>query len=120
MAITKHFTIEQGTTFRKRLALKIIANDVKVPIDLTGQLFAGHIRPQYDGPLQMSFRFVDQVDAEGRVDMVLEASDTASMPAGQYVYDVERSFLHPGTGIRQVRRILKGRIVIEPEVTRNV
>jgi hypothetical protein len=51
--------------------------------------------------------------AAGAISITITASATSSIPAGTYLYDVE--LVAPDT---TVQRILEGKFVVTPEVTR--
>lgn len=58
------------------------------------------------------FEAITITAAEGKVEIVIEPVDTASLPAGAYFYDLLLTF--PST---EVRRLIEGAIEIDPGVT---
>jgi hypothetical protein len=113
MAGSYNFTIEQGATFNLLMTWKI--DDV--PVNLTG--YTARLQARID---------VDETDtilslttgagitlggAAGTITLDQTATQTALLPKGEYVYDLE---LQTSGGI--VTRLLQGELNISAEVTR--
>lgn len=80
-----------------------------VPMDLTGITVAARMR-QGEGALQaFAFTWVDR--PQGRFDLNLSATASASLPIGQHDFDIKFT-----DGVH-VSRTMTGTIIIEPEVT---
>jgi hypothetical protein len=109
-----NFTLDQGATF----ALSIVYKDNEgVPINLTGYAAAMQIRDAYDSSaavlsLNTTTGGISIVGAEGKINITATASQTAAIPFGEYVYDLEISL----SGV--VTRVIKGVVSVSPEVTR--
>lgn len=107
-----NLTCPQGSTFSKTLTYKIDNSAV----DLTG----------YDARLQVrEFHYSEDPvinlvsgngitlgGSAGTIDILLSASETEELNAGNYVYDLE--LVVSGT----VTRLVEGNFVVTPEVTR--
>ena len=107
-----NLTCPQGSTFSKTLTYKIDDSAV----DLTG----------YDARLQVrEFHYSEDPvvnissgngitlgGSAGTIDILLSASDTQELIAGNYVYDLE--LVVSGT----VTRLIEGNFIVTPEVTR--
>jgi hypothetical protein len=113
MAGAYNFTIEQGATFNLLMTWRID----NVPVNLTG--YTARLQARID---------VDETDtilslttgagitlggAAGTITLDQTATQTALLPKGEYVYDLE---LQSSGGI--VTRLLQGELNISAEVTR--
>lgn len=113
MAAAKlNLTIEQGTTFEKRLTWR---DKNKRPVSLTGYTARMQIRPSVAATeviLELSTsngRIV--IGASGTIDLKLTPAETSALKAG--VYDLE---LTDASG--RVTRLIEGKLNLSPEVTR--
>lgn len=117
-----NFTIEQGTTFQRKITLK---DSLNVPIDLTGRTFRGKIKlVAGDGATaaDLTFSLLNQLTNPGEVYMSLTDAQTSAIPVDEqssaekvskdYAYDIE--MIVSG----EVERILEGVISVSPEVTK--
>lgn len=117
-----NFTIEQGTTFQRKITL---TDSLSVPIDLTGRTFRGKIKlVAGDGATVADFTFtlLNQLTNPGEVYMSLTDAQTSAIPVDEqtsaekvlkdYAYDVE--MVVGG----EVERVLEGVVSISPEVTK--
>lgn len=121
-AATLGLTIEQGSTFTRKLTFKDSGN---TPIDVTGRTFAGKIRKSIGGAVVATFDFemLDQVTNTGEVYLKLSASasdaiqvpkqDTADRASVEFVYDIEQVLIGGA-----VERILQGKVTLSPSVTK--
>jgi len=113
MAGSYDFTIEQGATFNLLMTWKID----NIAVNLSG--YTARLQARID---------VDEVDtilslttgsgitlggAAGTITLDQSASQTAVLPKGEYVYDLE---LQSSSGV--VTRLLQGELNISAEVTR--
>ena len=113
MAAAKlNLTIEQGTTFAKRLTWR---DKNKRPVPLTGYTARMQVRPT-----AASAEIITELStANGRItlgelgviQLNLTASETSALKAG--VYDLEMT-----DGDGRVTRLIEGKINVSPEVTR--
>ena len=89
-------------------------------VDLTGWTVRMHVRetPADSSPILTSEggspTIVITKNSSGVITITISAANTSAVTATTAYYDVEAEQASTGT----VRRILKGRIVISPEVTR--
>jgi hypothetical protein len=106
-------TCQQGSTFTRRLIYKI-NNEV---INLTGYTARMQIRENHSSPTYIIELTVGSgitiTGATGQVSITITAGATATIPSGTYVYDIE--LVAPNT---TVQRLLEGKFVVTPEVTR--
>lgn len=118
MATSANLDIVQGATYSARIAVKDSANDA---INLSGYTTRGTARMSYAHSGSLIDLDPDVVSGSaptyaalpsGLVDINLTATQTASLPVIQGVYDVEM-YNDAGT----VTRILQGKINVSPEVT---
>lgn len=106
---------EQGATFKRRLALK---DSDGGPVALAGYTARMQVRATTDSTSSLVALTTENgrivVDGTaGTVLLQIAAVDTAAMPAGAYVYDLE---LVSGSG--EVQRLLEGAFVVTRNVTR--
>ena len=120
------FTIEQGATLQKTFAWR---DDNDDPVPLTGYTARMQGRYNVTDPDPPIFEWTTEngnltINAgQGEILLLVGAAETSAMDldpqagfsAGSCVYDLE---LESNTGV--VTRLLKGRISLDPEVTRSV
>ena len=115
-----HFLCDQGATFRKTITLKESDGSL---VNLNGYTARMKIKDEVGGTLIKSLTSASGGglsiggsagnNANGEIDILISASDTASFSAPiTAVYDIETV---TSGGI--VDRILQGKFVINPEVT---
>jgi hypothetical protein len=121
MAQIYHFTnrvgrnaVDQGATFERPFT---IANDYGQPTDLTGHTFRMQIRATIEGAVVLELTTANGripiEDAEaGKFKILLTATETASLTAGFYVYDLE------WVDGSKVTRLFEGQLEVSREVTR--
>lgn len=106
---------EQGATFRRKLTLK---EDSGSLVNLASYTARMQVRSKPDS----SAVIVDLTTENGRIELggtdgtillKLSATETASIPAGAYVYDLE--IVNPHS---DVSRLLEGKFVVSRNVTR--
>ena len=111
MAIYANLVADQGSDFISKITVEGAAG---LSSDLTGYTAKGQVRKTYSSTTQYDLHAtVDADPTTGIIDINLTASQTASMRAGRYVYDVE---ITSSTGV--VTRVVEGQIEITPRVTR--
>lgn len=104
----------QGATFFKQITYTI--DDV--PVNLTGYIARMQVRETYSSP-----NFIVELTTEnggialgaalGTIELVIDSADTTLFLPREYVYDLE---LVSGGG--EVYRLIEGKFVVTPEVTR--
>lgn len=105
MAKRQDLTVDQGSTFE----LQIEVYDDEENLDVIDYSTSMVMRKHYTS--SNSYTFTTSYD-DGILTASMSAANTANVPAGRYVYDIEIS--NSGT----VKRILEGVITVTPEVTR--
>lgn len=113
MAIYANLLADQGSTFIS--SIQVERNDgVPGRLNLTGYTAKGQVRKSYASTTQYDLHAtIDADPANGIIHIDLTASQTASMRAGRYVYDVE---ITSSAGV--VTRIVEGQLELSPRVTR--
>jgi len=109
---THDITIEQGASFSKTFTLK---DDNDVVINVSADTFRGQVRKHHSSTTASADFILDATvnGTNGVVTWALTSTQTAAMPSGKLVYDVE--------WVKQngdVTRILEGIVDSTPEVTR--
>lgn len=113
MAGRYKITIDQGTTWRQLMTYKEDGD----PTDLTTYTARMQIRPSFESAtvlatLTTANGGITLGGALGTVLLTLTATQTAAIPPGTYLYDLE---LVNGP---EVTRLVEGQVVVRPEVTR--
>jgi hypothetical protein len=109
MARKLNLVIDQGTTF----SYTIYLNDTNgMPQDLSDYTGRAQMRKSYGSTSYTAFT-VAVGGAAGSVTVSLSATQTATLKAGRYVYDVEMVNVN-----NTVSRLAEGIVTVNPEVTR--
>jgi hypothetical protein len=107
-----NLTCPQGSTFSKSLTYKLDDN----PVDLTGYSARLQVREFFYSPdpvLNLTNSSGITLGASaGTIQILIDATTTSGLLAGDYVYDLE--LVAGGT----VTRLIEGKFVVTPEVTR--
>jgi len=115
MAATVNLTIEQGATWSQTLVWK--TGDPAVAVNLGGYTARLQLRPVVTSRTVVlsltSSSGIAITPATGTFTLSATAAQTAAIPAGRYVYDLEAV---SGGGV--VTRICEGTITVSAEVTR--
>lgn len=109
MAIKAHIQIDQGANYSTSID---VTDDAGDPVDLTGYTGAAQMRKHYTSTNAHAFT-VAIANASGVVTLSMNATVTANITAGRYVYDCE---LTDGSGT--VSRLVEGIVTVTPQVTR--
>jgi len=110
MATYSNIYIDQGSTYSSVIDVK---DSNGLPFNLTGYTARAQIRKSYSSTSAVSFTATISLPLNGKVTLSLTASQTRSMKAGRYVYDVE-VFNIGG----HVMRVAEGQVEISPASTR--
>jgi hypothetical protein len=119
MAAAKYkMTVEQGTTWSKVFTWQVKDNNHFQPVNLAGYTARMHVRRRITDAnfiiaLTTTNGAITLGGAAGTISLALTAEQTAALPAGAFVYDLE--IVNP-SGV--VERLLKGTFLVDPEVTR--
>ena len=112
-AATTNLIIDQGATWNITLTYK---NSDGSPINLTGYTAALQLRTSYDASsAALSLSSGSGIvlgGTAGTIAVTATATQTGSLTAGEYVYDLEI------TSSSVVTRLVQGRITVTPQVTR--
>lgn len=111
MAIKANIVVDQGANYFSSIYL---TDADGIAIDLTGYTGAAQIRKEHTSNTAAAAFTVTITSANGQVDMSLTAAQTANIVAGEYVYDCELTL----TASNVVSRIVEGKVLVTPEVTR--
>lgn len=107
-----NLVIEQGATFSRAL---VIEKDGS-PWDISGYEVRAQIRKTFESADVLQHITVVVTDpVAGEVTLTIIAADTAGLPITNAVWDLE---LDDQAGTPVVRRLLKGKVEIVPEVTK--
>ena len=113
----RNFVIYQGTTLRDTLRWAV-NDEARTPVDLTGCTARMQIRPEVNSPIALMSLTTEDGGITlggptGDIDIFMSAENTALIAWEDGVWDLE--VVHPGG---DVTRVVQGRVMISPEVTR--
>ena len=110
--VSYDLTIPQGTTW----SLDLVYKRGTAPVSLTGAQARMQLRTSYDAPTAaISLTQASGITLGGEAGTIVVAltdAQTAALPAGRYVYDLE--LIETG----KVTRLIEGVAICTPEVTR--
>lgn len=110
MSGTVNLTIEQGSTFSRLITIQ---DETQTPVNITGNTFAGQIRKRHASDIiEATFTCIVTDGANGKLTVSLTDEQTATIPSGELVYDIEW-YNGSATG-----RLIEGFVYVSPEVTR--
>ena len=111
MSQKTNILIDQGTDFSTSLNL---SNDDESVVNLTGYTARAQIRKHYSSETAIDFDIAFGVPrSSGVLTLSLDASQTASMEEGQYVYDLTLT-----SSANNTSRLVEGMVIVSPRVTR--
>lgn len=113
----KDITIDQGATYSDTIVLKNIDDTA---FDLTGYSVRGKLRRSVSSSTATDFTCTVTSAANGTFTVSLTSVQTAALTAQNYMstiyhYDIE---IYTAASPPVVYRVLRGRAILEPEVTR--
>ena len=108
MAQKVNLVIDQGTTFATSFTLN---DEDGFPLVLNAHSGSSQMRKHFSS--NNFYSFTVSTDANGNVQLAMNAATTNSIPAGRYVYDVELT--DPSFN---VSRVIEGIVIVTPGVTR--
>lgn len=102
----------QGATFSQRLTWTI----GDIPVNLTNYTARMQVRDKHKGACTVLDLSTSNgqisLDDEGNIDLLVDSETTEDIVAREYVYDLE---LNSGN---EIYRIIEGKFIVTPEVTR--
>ena len=110
MALTANFEIDQGSDHGISFRLR---DENNIPVDLFGYTGRSKMRKTYDTAKSQDFTVIINA-VSSSVNLLIAATSTAKLEAGQYVYDVELV-----SAANLVTRIVEGIVTVTPQVTKN-
>ena len=110
MAIISNIVIDQGTSFSAEIDVSDNEGNI---LPLTGYTAAGQMRRTYSSTTATDFTAVVSSALEGTVKISLTPTQTNSLKAGRYVYDVEIT-----SADGSITRVVEGQVEVTPGVTR--
>ena len=110
-------TIDQGADVTIQLELVDTNGNTK---NLTDHTVAGKVKKTYNSDSDYTWDFGSTIPSpasDGIVNLTLTNTQTDTMKAGRYVYDVELSYADSAANTI-IERILEGQLNVTPSVTR--
>jgi hypothetical protein len=106
MATKANITIDQGTTFNTEI---VLTDEEGNAIDLSGYTGKAQLRKSYTSSTYKSFQVTLN---DGVVYLAMNSSNSSSLTAGRYVYDVILT-----DSLNNVNRIIEGIVTVTPRVS---
>ena len=110
MAVISNLAVDQGTNVTVTLS---VTDDTGSARDLTGYTGRAQLRRSYYSTTNTAFTVSINDPTSGVVILSLNATQTANLKAGRYVYDVELV-----SNSYSVERVVEGIVTVYPEVTK--
>ncbi len=110
MSTITDLIIEQGTEFYRTMT---VTDTNKVVLNISNYIPAGQLRKSYTATAFIPFTVTVVNPLLGKISMGLSTVDSAAIPAGRYVYDVEIT-----SSDHKTYRLLEGIATVTPNVTR--
>ena len=111
MATVSNLAIDQGTTYSVTIT---VTDDTGSARDLTGYTGRAMMKRSYYTNSNVQFAVNIDNPAEGEIVLSLTDTQTSSLRAGRYVYDLELV----ANSTSSVERIVEGIVTVFPEVTK--
>lgn len=112
MAAYVELYMDQGTTFRN--VINLIDDTTNAYININNYVIASQMRRSYYSANATANLVCTITDfANGEITMTLDASNTSSIKAGRYLFDLETT-----DRANTTVRVLEGIITVTPEITR--
>lgn len=103
----KNFDAKRGDTFRKVCTWTVKASGL--PVDLSGSVVSGKIKPQLGEGLDLTCELIDA--AAGKFKFELSPLETETLTPGVYLYEVQFAYSNG-----DVETVLAGNIVVTEQV----
>lgn len=116
LPLNDSFSIYRGDDFSRTYQIATGSVAVSTPVDLTGSAITSQVRKSENasGNPLVSFSVINRVDAEGKFTLSLSNTATASLPAGEFPFDIQIT-----TGAGKVTTYIKGTVEVVSDVTRS-
>jgi hypothetical protein len=109
MAIKANLLIDQGTDFSTDID---VLDDANEPVNLAGYSGAAQMRKHYTSSTSTAFTVAINASG-GTVTLSMNATTSANVAPGRYVYDCELT-----SSSNVVSRLVEGIVTVTPQVTR--
>ncbi len=110
MAVTSNLYIDQGSDYATIVSVKA-ANGA--PLDLTGYTVKSQMRKSYSSSTAYNFTATVYGALDGQIKLALSSSQSETIAAGRWLYDVEITQTSSGAK----KRVVEGIVTITPQIT---
>lgn len=107
--VKRNLVVHQGSNFSAFQRFRDTNGDYEV---ISGSVWNGHFASDFSLPIAGIFGVAINDASVAEVVIVLTASASAALPAGEFVYDIYQTF--PGSRFRR----MEGIMTVSPQVTR--
>ena len=110
MAVVSNLYVDQGSDYT---SIVTVISKSGAPLNLTGFVAKSQMRKSFSS--SQSFTFLSEIydAATGRIKLYLSATQSAAIPAGRWLYDIE--ITQESTGIK--KRVVEGVVTVTPQIT---
>ena len=109
MAVYANLSIDQGSSFVSTVGVE---DSTGAEFDLTNYTSRAQLRRTYKSTTAYDFETAISTPSEGEISLKMNATQTAKLKSGRYVYDVE--IISPEG---EVTRVVEGQLEVMPRVT---
>lgn len=109
MATISNLFVDQGSDYATVITVLSGAN---VPLDLNGYTVKSQMRKSFSSSQAFNFTTSLFDAANGKVKLALTAAQSAEIPAGRWLYDVEIT-----SSIGAKKRVVEGIVTVTPQIT---
>ena len=109
MATISNLYVDAGSTYSNIITVSASNGQ---PLNLTGYTVASQMRKSYQSSVAYSFTASIYSAANGKVRLQLTDGQSAAIPAGRWLYDVEITSPSGAT-----TRVVEGIVTVNPQIT---
>ena len=109
MATISNLYVDAGSTFSNIIT---VSASNGAPLNLTGYTVASQMRKSYQSSVAYAFTASIYIATAGKVRLQLTDEQSALIPAGRWLYDVE---ITSPTGV--TTRVVEGIVTVNPQIT---
>lgn len=109
MATTSNLYVDAGASYSNTITVTASNGSA---LNLTGYTVASQMRKSYQSSTSYAFTASIHQATSGKIRLQLTPSQSESIPAGRWLYDVE---ITSPTGVRT--RVVEGIVTVSPQIT---
>lgn len=110
MAVVSNLYVDQGSDYT---SIVTVISASGAPLDLTDFVAKSQMRKSYSSSQVFTFTTEIYDALTGRIKIYLNAEQSAAIPAGRWLYDVE--ITQASSGVK--KRVVEGVVTVTPQIT---